>query len=210
VQCSAVQCSTLQCRPAPPTHGAPAWAWAWTFLLPEHRQRGRHQPMGCVAVNHALARPGLSNARQFVLNQKIPIDFCFPKIYHGSFSGSLSNSLGTSTVPALASRTLAPAPSINSYRRALKGEYPGSTTTMDPDSQHPATPQSIKPVAEDSSDTATTDAGRTSHDVAKKETPSSPDPPKPRQSILKITLVIGSILLSMFLVALDRTIISTV
>ena len=92
-------------------------------------------------------------------------------------------------------------------------------------SQDPTTPPSAKSAAGDSSDLATTQAGKTSHDVAAKENPSKPDNPKPgnpqpgnpqpgnpqpKQSTTMTILLLVSVLSSTFLVALDRTIISTV
>ncbi|KAF4638009.1 hypothetical protein G7Y89_g53 [Cudoniella acicularis] len=80
-------------------------------------------------------------------------------------------------------------------------------------SQHPTTPQSAKSTAEDSSDLATTEAGKISHDVAITENPSKPDNPQPdsqpKQSTTMTILLLVSVLSSTFLVALDRTIIST-
>lgn len=72
------------------------------------------------------------------------------------------------------------------------------------------TPQSAKSAAGDSSDLATTQAGETSHDVAAKRDPSKPDDPQQKQSTTRTVLLLISVFLSMFLVALDRTIISTV
>lgn len=81
---------------------------------------------------------------------------------------------------------------------------------MTTETQSSTNPQSVKADASDESDLTTTDAPKTSHDIPAKETPSKPDNPEPKQSTTTTILVIVSVLLSVFLVGLDRTIISTV
>ncbi|KAK9358832.1 major facilitator superfamily domain-containing protein [Lipomyces starkeyi] len=71
------------------------------------------------------------------------------------------------------------------------------------------TPQSANSAAGDSSDLGTTQAGETSHDVAVKRDLSKPDYTYQEQSATRIIFLLISVFMSMFLVALDRTIIST-
>jgi len=77
-------------------------------------------------------------------------------------------------------------------------------------SSRPTTPKGAKSAAGDSSDVATTHAGETSPDVASKPDASKPDDPQQKPSTLRTVLLLISVFGTMFLVALDRTIISTV
>jgi len=72
------------------------------------------------------------------------------------------------------------------------------------------TSQSANLAAGDSSDLGTTKAGETSHDVDVKRDPSKPDDTYQEQTAPRIIFLLISVLMTMFLVALDRTIISTV
>ncbi|KAL2215028.1 putative MFS aflatoxin efflux pump [Thermoascus aurantiacus ATCC 26904] len=76
-------------------------------------------------------------------------------------------------------------------------------------SSRPTTPKGAKSAAGDSSDVATTHAGETSPDVASKPDASKPDDPQQKPSTLRTVLLLISVFGTMFLVALDRTIIST-
>jgi hypothetical protein len=71
------------------------------------------------------------------------------------------------------------------------------------------TSQNANSTAGDSSDLGTKQAGEASYDVAAKGDTSKPDAYE-EQSAMRIALLLISVLLSIFLVALDRTIISTV
>lgn len=81
---------------------------------------------------------------------------------------------------------------------------------MQPDSPVSTIPQGAKMTVEDSSGLDTTEVGKMSHDIDDKKTPSDPDKPRLRQSTTTTFLVIFSTFVTMFLVALDRTIIATV
>ena len=72
------------------------------------------------------------------------------------------------------------------------------------------TSQTVHSTAGDSSDLGTTQAGEGSYDVAVKHDTSKPDDTYQEQSATRVTFLLISVLMSMFLVALDRTIISTV
>ena len=87
-------------------------------------------------------------------------------------------------------------------------EHANSTITMS--TQRPTTPQSANSAAGASVDSAKTPAGEASHDVAAKRETSEPDDIYKDQSRTRVILLIISVFMSMFLVALDRTIISTV
>ena len=71
-------------------------------------------------------------------------------------------------------------------------------------------PQATKPPTGGSSDLGTTKTVETSNNVEVKDNASKPDDSYQEQSATKVALLLTSVLLSMFLVALDRTIISTV
>ncbi|MCJ1421361.1 hypothetical protein MMC32_007724 [Xylographa parallela] len=75
--------------------------------------------------------------------------------------------------------------------------------------QRPTTPQSANSAPGASVDSAKTSAGEASHDVAAKRETSEPDDIYKDQSRTRVILLIISVFMSMFLVALDRTIIST-
>jgi hypothetical protein len=77
-------------------------------------------------------------------------------------------------------------------------------------SQNLTTPQSTKYASIDPPDLAKTQAGKTFQDVTAKEDPGKPKNHQPKQSTAKTVLLMVSVLLSTFLVALDKTIISTV
>lgn len=77
-------------------------------------------------------------------------------------------------------------------------------------SERPSTSRSANSAARESSDLGRTQAGGTSHDSAAKNAPNSPDDIYQGQSITRVALVLISAFMSMFLVALDKTIISTV
>ncbi|MCJ1387261.1 hypothetical protein MMC18_000101 [Xylographa bjoerkii] len=77
-------------------------------------------------------------------------------------------------------------------------------------SRRPTTPKSAKSAARDSSDLATTQASEASYDVAVKPDPSKPDDPQQKLLTTRIVVLLTSVLLSMFLVGLDRTIIATI
>ena len=62
----------------------------------------------------------------------------------------------------------------------------------------------------DSSDLDTTQTGEASYNAAVKRDTSKPNETYREQSAARVTLLLISVLMSMFLVALDRTIISTV
>ena len=72
------------------------------------------------------------------------------------------------------------------------------------------TPQSANSAARDSSDLGTIQAGETSQDVALKRDLSKSGDTYQEQSATRIVFLLISVFMSMFLVALDRTIISTV
>ena len=72
------------------------------------------------------------------------------------------------------------------------------------------TSQSANSAAGDSSDLDATRAGEVSHDVAVKRDLSKPGDTYQEQSVTRNILVLVSVFISIFLVALDRTIISTV
>jgi hypothetical protein len=76
--------------------------------------------------------------------------------------------------------------------------------------RRPMTLQSANSAAGDSSDLSTTQAGETSHDVAVKHDMSKPDDTYQELSSPRTILLLISVFMTMFLVALDRTIISTV
>lgn len=75
---------------------------------------------------------------------------------------------------------------------------------------HPTTPGNTTSAIGDSVDSEVTKAGETSHDNAVNSTHSKPDHQDQKLSTLETTLLLVSVFLSMFLVAVDRTIISTV
>lgn len=77
-------------------------------------------------------------------------------------------------------------------------------------SERPTTPQSAKPVAEDSSNLAATQASEKSDVSALQNDLSKPDDTQQKESTMKTVFLLISVFGSMFLVALDRTIISTV
>jgi hypothetical protein len=81
---------------------------------------------------------------------------------------------------------------------------------MEPDSKQPKPDQAGKPVPEDASDAASTQPGKTSQDGVATDTPSKPESTEKPLPLFKMILVTASIQLCMFLVALDRTIVSTV
>ena len=70
--------------------------------------------------------------------------------------------------------------------------------------------QSPVPASGDMSDPGTVEAGETTHDVVVKPDSSKSDNTYQGQSTTRVALLLTSVLMSMFLVALDRTIISTV
>jgi hypothetical protein len=72
------------------------------------------------------------------------------------------------------------------------------------------TSKGAKSVAGDASDLVTTQAGQALHDVAGKNVASKLDKTYQEQSAPRVFLLLISVLLSMFIVGLDRTIISTV
>jgi hypothetical protein len=72
------------------------------------------------------------------------------------------------------------------------------------------TPQSTNSAAGQSSDLGTIQADEKSHDVAVKDDLGKSDNTYQEQSATRVTLLLISVFTSMFLVALDRTIISTV
>ncbi len=74
-------------------------------------------------------------------------------------------------------------------------------------SQHSSTPDSTISATEETAELAKAMSEKTPQDGA---TITKSDKPQPKQSKLEIWLVLISILLAMFLVCLDRTIISTV
>jgi hypothetical protein len=84
--------------------------------------------------------------------------------------------------------------------------------TVEP--RDPATDLAAKPaalVSSDSSDSSdSSKAADTSRDAETPEPPSQPSTPQERVSATKTALVLISVLLAMFLVGLDKTIISTV
>lgn len=76
--------------------------------------------------------------------------------------------------------------------------------------RRPKTPQTTSLPAEDSPDLGTTQVGETSHDAAVKHDTVKSDGTYQEQSAARVSLLLISVFMSMFLVALDRTIISTV
>lgn len=76
--------------------------------------------------------------------------------------------------------------------------------------RRPKSPPSAISAAGDPSDLGTTQAGETPHDVAVKQDPDKSDDTYQEQSAARVSLLLISVFMSMFLVALDRTIISTV
>lgn len=77
-------------------------------------------------------------------------------------------------------------------------------------SRRVATPKSTNSALEDMSDSGTAKTDNISHDDAAKNTPGNADHIYQRQTITRVVLVLVSTFMSMFLVALDKTIISTV
>ncbi|MCJ1380208.1 hypothetical protein MMC17_003311 [Xylographa soralifera] len=75
--------------------------------------------------------------------------------------------------------------------------------------RRPMTPQSANSAAEDPVDLGKTQAGENSHDVVVKRDLSKSDDIYAEQSSTRVVLLLISVFMSMFLVALDRTIIST-
>lgn len=71
-------------------------------------------------------------------------------------------------------------------------------------------PKSTNLAVEDISDSGTAKADNIFHDDAAKNTPGSRDNTYQKQSIMRVALVLISAFMSMFLVALGKTIISTV
>jgi hypothetical protein len=76
--------------------------------------------------------------------------------------------------------------------------------------QSPTTPQSNKSASADPPDLTKTQAGKTFQDITAKEDPGKPKIHHPKPSTARTVLLMVSVLLSTFLVALDKTIISTV
>jgi hypothetical protein len=76
--------------------------------------------------------------------------------------------------------------------------------------QRPKTLPNANSAAGDVSDLDTTHAGEIFHDAAVERDLSKPDDTYQQQSALRIIFLLVSVFMSMFLVALDRTIISTV
>lgn len=74
----------------------------------------------------------------------------------------------------------------------------------------PMTPGSPRVAIGDPADLGKTKAGETSHDIAVRQDPNKRDDPDRKASALRTILLLISVFLSMFLVAIDRTIISTV
>lgn len=72
------------------------------------------------------------------------------------------------------------------------------------------TSQTANSTVEDSSDLDTTKTGEASYDVAARRDATKPNDTYQEQSATRVALLLISVLMSMFLVALDRTIISTV
>jgi hypothetical protein len=76
--------------------------------------------------------------------------------------------------------------------------------------QSPTTPQSNKSASGDPPDVTKTQVGKNFQDVTAKEDPDEPKIHQPKPSTARTVLLMVSVLLSTFLVALDKTIISTV
>lgn len=76
--------------------------------------------------------------------------------------------------------------------------------------RRPMTPQSVHSAAGDSSNVDTTRASEASHDAAANSDLSKPEDTYQEQSATRVVLLLISVFMSMFLVSLDRTIISTV
>lgn len=77
-------------------------------------------------------------------------------------------------------------------------------------SERTATSQSTNPAVEHIPDYGTAKIDNIPHDDGAKDTLGSPDNAYQRQSITRVALVLISAFMSMFLVALDKIIISTV
>lgn len=75
---------------------------------------------------------------------------------------------------------------------------------------HPKYPENTTSTIADSVDSEVTKAGETSHDDAVNSTQFKPDHQDQKPSTLETVLLLVSVFLSMFLVAVDRNIISTV
>ncbi len=75
---------------------------------------------------------------------------------------------------------------------------------------HPATPENPTSATADSVDSEVTKVGDTPHDNAVKPNQGKPGDPDQKPSTLELVLLLVSVFLSMFVVAVDRTIISTV
>lgn len=74
----------------------------------------------------------------------------------------------------------------------------------------PMTPEVTKSATGDSANLNKTKASETSHNNAVKPNQSTPEDPNRKPTTLRTVLLLFSVFLSMFLVAVDRTIISTV
>ncbi len=76
--------------------------------------------------------------------------------------------------------------------------------------QRPTPPQSSELPVGESSHPATAESENMCHEGATKEIPDTPDRPELKPSRTTVILVLLSVLMSVFVVALDRTIIATV
>ena len=74
----------------------------------------------------------------------------------------------------------------------------------------PPTPENTTPPTGNSVDSESTQVGETTHDDAVKPDQSKSGGPNEKSSNLELVLLLLSVFLSMFVVAVDRTIISTV